>query len=141
MASLHDISIVCHCVLTSEAIAVDLHERGLLTPQYYQCFFLSHQAIEFFFFAGLIFVVTIIFGIMSFFYKYVDLTGHDEEPSNRDSTSHDESSALIVDNGTVLDDQKQPYTSPPMYATESEGELVWDKSGMSGEATRSESEF
>ena len=41
--------------------------------------FLSYQVIEFFFFAALIFVVTIVFTIMSFFYKYVDLTGCDED--------------------------------------------------------------
>ena len=41
--------------------------------------FLSYQVIEFFFFAALIFVVTIVFAIMSFFYKYVDLTGRDED--------------------------------------------------------------
>ena len=87
-------------------------------------------------------MVTIIFAIMSFFYKYVDLTGRDEEPSSpHDSSSQDESSALIAKNGTSLDDQKQPYTSSPAYATESEGEQIWDKSGLSGDATRSESEF
>ena len=41
--------------------------------------FLSYQVIEFFFFTALIFVVTIVFAIMSFFYKYVDLTGRDED--------------------------------------------------------------
>ena len=103
-----------------------------------------HQALEFFFFAGLIFVVTIIFAIMSFFYKYVDLTGRDEDAtsSGHDDSSHDESSALIAENGTSLEDQKQPYTSsPPAYATESEGEQIWDKSGLSSDANRSESEF
>ena len=87
-------------------------------------------------------MVTIVFAIMSFFYKYVDLTGRDEEPSSSHDSSQDESSALIVDNGTSLEDQKQPYTtSPPAYATESEGEQIWDKSGLSGDGTRSESEF
>ena len=91
-------------------------------------------------------MVTIIFAIMSFFYKYVDLTGHDEDPSpsNHDDSSQDESSALITENGTRLDDQKHPPTSsPPAYVTESEGEQIWDKSGqgLSGDATRSESEF
>ena len=104
---------------------------------------LQTQAIEFFFFAALIFVVTIIFGIMAFFYKYVDLTGQDDETSNGgspyvDGKPQDESSALIVENGGGLDDPKQTYTSTPNYATESEGELDWDKSGKSG---KSESEF
>ena len=62
---------------------------------------LSIQAIEFFFFAGLIFVVTIIFAIMSFFYKYVDLSDRDDNnPSSQDSAydskSHNEYSALIA---------------------------------------------
>jgi hypothetical protein len=109
--------------------------------------FVSMQAIEFFFFAGLIFVVTIIFAIMSFFYKYVDLTGRDDEtsPSSHDDSSQDESSALIAENGTRLDDQKRPPTSsPPAYVAESEGEQKRDKSGGSsgsGDGIRSESGF
>ena len=62
------------------------------------------QAIEFFFFAGLMFMVTIVFAIMSFFYKYVDLSSDEDKPSSRDSAysskSHDESSALVAANQT-----------------------------------------
>ncbi len=58
------------------------------------------QTMEFFFFAGLIFVVTIIFAIMSFFYKYVDLSDRDDDPLSRDSVynskSHDDCSALLA---------------------------------------------
>ena len=80
---------------------------------------------------------------MSFFYKYVDLTGQDDETLNGNSPyvggkPHDESSPLIVKSGGELDDPKQTYTSTPNYVTESEGELDWDKSG---EATKSQSEF
>ena len=66
---------------------------------------ISIQVIEFFFFAGLIFVVTIIFAIMFFFYiKYVDLSNRDDDPLSRDSaynskSSHDDDycySALIA---------------------------------------------
>ena len=64
------------------------------------------QAIEFFFFAGLMLLVTIIFAIMSFFYKYVDLSGGNDQPSSRDSAysskSHDENSALITSNSRAL---------------------------------------
>ena len=87
--------------------------------------------------------MTVVFGIMAFFYKYVDLTGRDDEPSPNDPSSQDESSALIVANGTGLEEQKQPHSSspPPTYVTESEGEQIWDKSVLSGDVSRSESEF
>ena len=69
------------------------------------------QAIEFFFFAGLIFVVTIIFAIMSFFYKYVDLSDRAADPLSRDSAynskSHDDYSALIASSSR---EQKPQYT-------------------------------
>ena len=62
-----------------------------------------NQAIEFFFFAGVIFVVAIIFGIMSFFYKYVDLSNRDiSQDSAYNSKSHDESSALISSSSKPL---------------------------------------
>ena len=68
------------------------------------------QAMEFFFYAGLTLVVTIIFAIMSFFYKYVDLRGggNTEPPTSpsRDSAynskSLDENSALIISNSRAL---------------------------------------
>lgn len=51
-------------------------------------------------------LVTIIFAIMSYFYKYVDLRSGNDKPSSRDSAysskSHDESNALIVSNGRAL---------------------------------------
>ena len=64
------------------------------------------QAVEFFFFAGLMLLVTIIFAIMSYFYKYVDLSSGDNKPLSRDSAysskSHDESSSLIISNSRAL---------------------------------------
>ena len=69
------------------------------------------QAIEFFFFADLIFVVTIIFAIMSFFYKYVDLSDQAADPLSQDSAhnskSHDDYSALIASSSR---EQKPQYT-------------------------------
>ncbi len=58
------------------------------------------QSIEFFFFAALVFAVTIIFAIMSFFYKYVDpaqLSHTDQSDISADSSGGtlDESSALV----------------------------------------------
>ena len=75
---------------------------------------ISIQVIEFFFFAALIFVVTIIFAIMSFFYmKYVDLSDRDNDPLSRDSTynsksSHDDYSALLASSSR---EQKSLYNN------------------------------
>ncbi|XP_064389399.1 solute carrier family 15 member 2-like isoform X2 [Halichondria panicea] len=60
------------------------------------------QSIEFFFFAILIFAVTIIFAIMSFFYKYVDpaqiaQSDQSDEDASGGGGGSDESSALILD--------------------------------------------
>ena len=103
------------------------------------------QAIEFFFFAALIFIVTIIFAIMSFFYKYVDLSGQDDTASRAESPNlgqnHNESSALVSNGGGVTAGQKQPYTASTPPPTESEGESIFDKDVKSREGTQSESEF
>ena len=74
------------------------------------------QAIEFFFFAALIFVVTIIFGIMAFFYKYVDLTGQGNGTLNGNSPyvgakPQDERSPLIVNSDGGLGGPIQNYAS------------------------------
>ena len=80
---------------------------------------------------------------MAFFYKYVDLSGHDDEPSSRGSPyqgkDQDESSALIVDNGNSsgLEDG-QP---PKKYVSESEGDSLFDKDTKTSDLTRSESEL
>lgn len=83
---------------------------------------------------------------MSFFYKYVDLTGQDDTLSRGNSPNleqnHDESSALVSNEGGIgVVDQKRPYTSSPTHLSESEGESFPDKDVKSGEVTRSESEF
>jgi hypothetical protein len=54
------------------------------------------QAIEFFFFAVAIGAVTVIFAIMTFFYKYVELNSPPVESAN---PSHEESKALISSSG------------------------------------------
>ena len=61
------------------------------------------QVIEFFFFTGLIFVVTIVFAIMSFFYKYVNLSDRDDNPMSRDSAyDSNECSALLASGSKAL---------------------------------------
>ena len=60
----------------------------------------SLQVIEFFFFAGLIFVVTIIFAIMSFFYKYVDLSDRADNPMSRDSAYDSNESSVLIASGS-----------------------------------------
>ena len=106
---------------------------------------MKFQSIEFFFFAALIFGVTIIFGIMSFFYKYVDLSGQDDASPSGGSPylvkNQDESSALVSNGVGGSGDQKQPYATSPPYVTDSEGDSFLDKDRVSGEVTRSESEF
>ena len=57
------------------------------------------QALEFFFFAACIGAVAILFAVMSFFYKYVDLSTYDqlqEGGGGEDDTSSDETKALIL---------------------------------------------
>ena len=88
--------------------------------------------------------MAIIFAIMSFFYKYVDLSGQDEDPPEGKApfADQDESSALIGENGNGANEQThQLHTSTQRYVTESEGESVFDKDGKYEDATRSESEF
>ena len=60
----------------------------------------SIQVIEFFFFAGLIFVVTIIFAIMSFFYKYVDLSDREDNPMSRDSAYDSNEYSVLLASGS-----------------------------------------
>ena len=55
--------------------------------------FLQLQAIEFFFFAVCIGAVAILFALMSFFYKYVDLSTYKDTSSQ---SSSDETRALIL---------------------------------------------
>ena len=59
---------------------------------------MSSQALEFFFFAACIGAVAILFAVMSFFYKYVDLSTYDQlqEGGGEDDTSSDETKALIL---------------------------------------------
>ena len=60
----------------------------------------SLQVIEFFFFAGLIFVVSIIFAIMSFFYKYVDLGDRADNSMSRDSAYDSNESSVLIASGS-----------------------------------------
>ena len=72
------------------------------------------QAIEFFFFAVCIGVLALVFAVMSFFYKYVDLSSQNGSPNNSVANSQlsDETRALILSQGDgKLDDQSVPnYT-------------------------------
>ena len=56
------------------------------------------QALEFFFFAACIGGLAILFAVMSFFYKYVDLSTHNQlQPEGEgDEVSSDETQALIL---------------------------------------------
>lgn len=82
---------------------------------------------------------------MSFFYKYVDLSGQDDAASRGESPNlgqtHDESSALVSNGGGDMVGQKQPYTTSPPPLAESDRESIFDKDIKSGEVTHSESEF
>lgn len=68
---------------------------------------LPMQAIEFFFFAACIVGVAVLFAIMAFFYKYVDLSAP-SQPLTNDQSS-DETSALILSqqqsDSTTIDDK------------------------------------
>ena len=69
-------------------------------------FFLPMQAIEFFFFAACIVGVAVLFAIMAFFYKYVDLSAHNQPVINNQSS--DETSALILSqqqSDSIIDDK------------------------------------
>ena len=77
------------------------------------------QALEFFFFAILIGVVTFIFAVMSFFYKYVDLS----EPDYAKPTT-DERTGLIHDSDKEAEDafdKKSNADSLPYTDSESTG--------------------
>jgi hypothetical protein len=58
----------------------------------------ENQALEFFFFAACIGGLAILFAVMSFFYKYVDLSTHNQlQPEGEgDEVSSDETQALIL---------------------------------------------
>lgn len=81
------------------------HESSVISCGYLllSLLLLSMQAIEFFFFAACIVGVAILFAIMAFFYKYVDLSVH-TQPLTNDQSS-DETSALILS-------QQQSDSSP-----------------------------
>lgn len=84
------------------------------------------QAIEFFFFAILIAVVAVVFAVMAYFYKYVDLSQRDQPSDESESPPRDETSALILDKQDAEGESKQGYTDPAANMTQT---------------TRSESEF
>ena len=72
------------------------------------------QAIEFFFFAACIGAVAILFAVMSFFYKYVDLSTYNQpREDSSGSDESDETKALILSHEqqehqqqTVMDNHK-----------------------------------
>ena len=85
-------------------------------------------------------MVTIVFAIMTFFYKYVELRDEEDDETKYPSTGsspthdrgHDESTALVGNGiGGAVEERKATYT-------ESEGDTFLDKDGL---ASRSESEF
>ena len=74
------------------------------------------QALEFFFFAILIGIVTAVFAVMSFFYKYVDLSTKAGSKSGSGASTpptlrQDESSALVMDKGSEENGVRANYTS------------------------------
>ena len=76
------------------------------------------QAIEFFFFAILIAVVAVVFAVMAYFYKYVDLSQRDEPSDESESPPRDETSALILDKQGTEGESKQGYTVPGANITQ-----------------------
>ena len=76
------------------------------------------QAIEFFFFAILIAVVAIVFAVMAYFYKYVDLSQRDQPSDESESPPKDETSALILDKQDAEGESKQGYTDPGANMTQ-----------------------
>ena len=68
------------------------------------------QAIEFFFFAACIGAVAILFAVMSFFYKYVDLSTYNQpQDDSSHDVSSDETSALILASDKDKNQQQQNY--------------------------------
>jgi len=81
------------------------------------------QAIEFFFFAILIAAVAVLFAVMSYFYKYVDLSDHGQSTENSTDSPKDETSALIMGKQNAEEDSKPGYIDPGtdgLYHSESE---------------------
>ena len=79
---------------------------------------LHFQAIEFFFFAILIGIVTLIFAIMSYFYKYVSIA---EETGSIPGNEQDESAALIPENSNQIGSDTEHHTEgKKRYKSESE---------------------
>lgn len=114
---------------------------------YFVTFCLHPQSIEFFFFAALIFGVTIIFAIMSFFYKYVDpaqLSHSDQSDTSTDSGGPiDESSALVMDRSqpaTAADNETNGTADGTGYATGND-DLDFDFESTSKSALSAESDF
>ena len=75
------------------------------------------QAIEFFFFAILIAVVAVVFAVMSFFYKYVDLSERGQLAADTADPPKDETSALIMGKQNAEEDSKTGYTDPGTNGT------------------------
>lgn len=81
------------------------------------------QAIEFFFFAILIAAVAVLFAVMSYFYKYVDLSDRGQSTENSTDSPKDETSALIMGKQNAEEDSKPGYIDPGtdgLYHSESE---------------------
>ena len=81
------------------------------------------QAIEFFFFAILIAVVAVVFAVMAYFYKYVDLSQRDQPSDDSGSTPRDETSALILDKENTGEESKQDPGTNITQTTHSESEF------------------
>ena len=81
------------------------------------------QAIEFFFFAILIAVVAVVFAVMAYFYKYVDLSQRDQPSDDSESPPRDETSALILDKENAGEESKQDPGTNITQTTHSESEF------------------
>ena len=65
------------------------------------------QALEFFFFAACIGAIAILFAVMSFFYKYVDLSTYNKLQTEGSDPSLDETRALILSHEKEQQHQQQ----------------------------------
>ena len=80
------------------------------------------QAIEFFFFACCIGAVAILFTVMAFFYKYVDLSQEGAVGNGTGSEAEsDETRALILSDSTKK--EEEPYTTNHMDDKGNESEF------------------
>lgn len=88
------------------------------------------QAVEFFFFAVCIITLAIIFAIMSYFYKYVDISNGKVDQSNNlavDRQDHTETSALVVSGNSPEEEKRTKYTSEKEDGVPPSESELWER--------------